>query len=159
MNRPGRLTTWILMLLTGIMATGVIATFFIMKQPQFGKAPSGVRLEALKRSPNFRDGRFQNITHTTTMSKGYTMLGEVYRWLFKTYPRKRPAGTIPSQKTNLLTLPPDSNVLVWFGHSSYFLQLNGIRILVDPVFSGTASPAFGSVKAFAGTDIYTADHA
>jgi L-ascorbate metabolism protein UlaG (beta-lactamase superfamily) len=157
MRRPGKIVKWILVLLTGIIAMGVIATFFIMKQPQFGKAPSGARLEALKRSPNFRNGRFQNITHTTTMSKGYTMVGEIYRWLFKTYPRTRPAGSIPSEKTNLKTLPPDSNILVWFGHSSYFMQLNGVRILVDPVFSGTASPAFASIKAFAGTDIYTAD--
>ncbi|HEY4154370.1 MAG TPA: MBL fold metallo-hydrolase [Puia sp.] len=50
-----------------------------------------------------------------------------------------------------------SDVLVWFGHSSYFIQLDGKRILVDPVFSGSASPFSFSVKAFEGTDIYTTD--
>jgi len=53
-----------------------------------------------------------------------------------------------------LHLPIDSNVLVWFGHSSYFIQLDGKRILVDPVFSGNASPIPGTVTAFKGTDRY-----
>lgn len=47
-------------------------------------------------------------------------------------------------------------VLVWFGHSSYFLRIDGVSVLVDPVFSGYASPyAFGT-KAFAGTEIFQA---
>jgi L-ascorbate metabolism protein UlaG (beta-lactamase superfamily) len=37
------------------------------------------------------------------------------------------------------------------------MQLEGKRILVDPVFSGAASPFSFSIKAFKGTDIYTPD--
>jgi L-ascorbate metabolism protein UlaG (beta-lactamase superfamily) len=59
-------------------------------------------------------------------------------------------------KTDLLHLPPDADVLVWFGHSSYFIQLDGKRFLVDPVFSGNASPVPGTVKSFKGTDVYAA---
>ncbi len=55
----------------------------------------------------------------------------------------------------MLNLPIDTNVLVWFGHSSYYIQTDGKRILVDPVFSGNASPVPGTVKSFNGTDIYT----
>jgi len=47
--------------------------------------------------------------------------------------------------------------LVWFGHSSYFMQVDGKKILVDPVFSGSASPFSFSIKAFNGTDRYTPD--
>jgi L-ascorbate metabolism protein UlaG (beta-lactamase superfamily) len=57
-------------------------------------------------------------------------------------------------KTNLMDLPVGTDVLIWFGHSSYFMQLDGKRILVDPVFSGNASPLPGSNKAFKGTDRY-----
>jgi L-ascorbate metabolism protein UlaG (beta-lactamase superfamily) len=64
---------------------------------------------------------------------------------------------IPSVKTDLLALPVGRDVLVWFGHSSYFMQIDGKRILVDPVFSGNASPVPGTLKAFKGTDIYTVD--
>nr|WP_246624807.1 MBL fold metallo-hydrolase [Oceanobacter mangrovi] len=43
------------------------------------------------------------------------------------------------------------------GHSSYFIQLDGQRILIDPVFSQYASPVPGTNGAFAGTNIYTTD--
>ena len=43
------------------------------------------------------------------------------------------------------------------GHSSYFLQIEGKKILVDPVFSGSVSPLKITNKAFDGTDIYTAN--
>lgn len=58
-------------------------------------------------------------------------------------------------KTDLLNLPVNTNVLVWFGHSSYFIQIDGKRILVDPVLSGNASPIPRTAKSFKGTDIYT----
>jgi L-ascorbate metabolism protein UlaG (beta-lactamase superfamily) len=41
------------------------------------------------------------------------------------------------------------------GHSSYFIQLDGVKILVDPVFSGNASPVSFTTKAYAGSDVYT----
>lgn len=37
------------------------------------------------------------------------------------------------------------------------MQIEGKRFLVDPVFSGSASPVPGTVKAFKGTDRYTVD--
>ena len=64
---------------------------------------------------------------------------------------------MPSQKTDLRKLDPSKDVLVWFGHSSYYLQLNGKRILVDPVFSGNASPVSFTTKSFDGADVYTTD--
>jgi L-ascorbate metabolism protein UlaG (beta-lactamase superfamily) len=67
---------------------------------------------------------------------------------------RKPQQQIASVKTNLFDLDSKENVLVWFGHSSYFIQLNGKRILVDPVFSGFASPFSFSIKAFNGADIY-----
>ena len=127
-----------------------------MQHPKFGKAPSGKQLELIKQSPNFKDGKFQNIHFTPTLSEGYSMTVVMWDFLFKKFPRQKPTDTIPSIKTNLLKLPIDSNVLVWFGHSSYFIQLDGKRFLIDPVFSGNASPVPGNNKSFKGTDIYTA---
>lgn len=50
-------------------------------------------------------------------------------------------------------MPEDSDWMVWFGHSSYLLQLSGKRVLVDPVFC-MASPVSFVNKPFKGTDIY-----
>lgn len=85
------------------------------------------------------------------------MSGVAYDFVFTKFPRTQPTDTIPSIKTDLKNLLITENVLVWFGHSSYFIQLNGKRFLVDPVFSGNASPVPNSNKSFTGTDIYSVD--
>ena len=135
-----------------------IATYFYMKQPQFGALPEGARLELIKKSPNYKNGKFRNLVEKPTISEGYSISGEIYKSLFKKFPRREPTSSLPSVKTDLKSLPADSNVLVWFGHSSFFLQLDGVKILVDPIFSGIASPLPWGVKAYKGTDIYTADN-
>lgn len=140
---------------TAIVLT--IITVFYMRQSKFGKSPSGERLEVLKKSPNFKDGKFQNFSYTPELTEGHSMIGVMYDQFFKKAPRRTPTDTIPSIKTDLLNLAPDENILVWFGHSSYFIRIDGKNILVDPVFSGNASPVPGTNKSFKGTDIYTVD--
>ncbi len=128
-----------------------------MRQAKFGKAPAGNRLSELQKSSNYKNGKFQNLSVTPELAEGYNIVGVTYNVLFNNEPRRKPGDTIPSIKTDLLNLPIDKDILVWFGHSSYFIQLDGKRFLVDPVFSGNASPIPGTVKSFNGTDIYTVD--
>src|SRR5690554_4082664 len=108
----------------------VIATLGYMQLPKFGKSPQGKRLELIKQSPNYRDGKFQNIHFTPYVSEGYSMTRIAYDFAFTTFPRTNPTDTIPSIKTDLKSLAKSENVLVWFGHSSYFIQLNGKRFLI-----------------------------
>ena len=73
----------------------------------------------------------------------------------------RPANTappkpLPSIRTDLRQLPDDRATLVWFGHSSYLLKIGKTHILVDPVFSGNASPVSFFAKAFPGSNVYGA---
>ena len=128
-----------------------------MRKAKFGKQPAGARLERIEQSPNYRNGKFQNLHHTPTLTEGYHFVGVTYEFFFKKNPRRRPADRIPTTKTDLLNLQPQDDVLVWFGHSSYFIQLDGKKMLVDPVFSGNASPLPGTNKAFPGTDRYDVD--
>lgn len=146
--------TIILLTIVLLLAT---ATYFYMRQPQFGKAPSGARLTRLQQSPNYKDGKFQNTHHTPSLTEGYSMTKVMYNFIFGKFPRTRPTDCLPSVKTDLKNLPVNENVLVWFGHSSYFIQLNGKRFLIDPVFSGNASPVPNTNKAFKGTDIYSVE--
>jgi L-ascorbate metabolism protein UlaG (beta-lactamase superfamily) len=157
MTRFRRILKRMAIILVTLIALIAITTVIIMQLPQFGKAPSGQRLERIKNSPNYKNGKFQNRIPTPIIPEGYTMTGEVIRTFFGKNPRKFPTDSFPSVKTDLKALPKDSNVLVWFGHSSYFMQVNGKRILVDPVLMGSASPLPFGVKAFRGTDIYTPD--
>lgn len=126
-----------------------------MRQSKFGAKPSGKRLEAIRKSPNFKNGQFKNLSDTPQLTEGHTIAGVTFEFFFRRKPRRIPLDTIPSVKTDLLNLPPDEDVMVWFGHSSYFIQIDGKRFLIDPVFSGNASPLPGTNKAFRGTDRYT----
>jgi L-ascorbate metabolism protein UlaG (beta-lactamase superfamily) len=124
---------------------------------KFGKTPSGKLQQQIQKSKNFRDGKFQNLNFTPQLTEGTTVPKVLYSFLFKKNPRTKPPGAIPSVKTDLLNLSADKDLLVWFGHSSYFIQIDGKKFLIDPVFSGNASPLPGTNKAFDGTDRYTVD--
>jgi L-ascorbate metabolism protein UlaG (beta-lactamase superfamily) len=146
---------WIMISFVGLIVVLALTTIFYIQQAKFGKYPAGARLEKLKKSPHYKDGQFQNIHHTPEITEGYSYYEVISEFLFKQNPNRVPIDNIPSIKKDLLHLPVGENILVWFGHSSYFIQLDGKRILVDPVFSGNASPVPGTNKAFKGTDRYT----
>ena len=141
-------------ILVGVL---IMATALYMQQDKFGKSPSRERIERIKQSPNFKNGKFQNLIKTPQLAEGHNYFEVIYENYIKKIPRHHPVDSIPSIKTDLLHLPIHSNVLIWFGHSSYFIQIDGKRILVDPVFSGNASPIPRTVKAFKGTDAYTVE--
>lgn len=155
MKRFRKIVKWVMIVtLSGVVVLGISA-FVYLQHPKFGKAPSGKRLVRIRKSPNYRNGKFQNKTETPTFAGGHTFWGEVRKSLFNKYPGRSPLTPIPSIKTHLLNLPVENDVLVWFGHSSCFIQLDGKRLLIDPVFSTNASPISGSVKAFEGTSLYS----
>ena len=136
-----------------LLALGI---FFYIRQPQFGKLPSGERLSRIEKSPHYKNGSFHNLIESPTISKGYSFAGELYKTVFKTYPRRSPVDSLPSVKTDLLKIPVDSNLAVWFGHSSVFIQLHKKRFLIDPSFSGKASPLPWGTRAYKGSNIYSA---
>lgn len=125
-----------------------------MQQPQFGKAPAGERLERIKRSPHYKQGAFQNLSHTPALTEGVSYFKVFRQFFFEKNKRSKPLSELPSQKIDLNQLAPTEDILVWFGHSSYFLQVDGKKFLVDPVFSGNASPISGTTKSFKGSDVY-----
>lgn len=126
-----------------------------MQYKTFGRLPKGAQLERIKQSPNYKNGAFQNVIPTEVMLKDAPRLK-----LFSSMLRKPaytvPALPIPTMRTNLRQLNDAQPVIVWFGHSSYLIRHQGFTILVDPVFSGQASPVSFTGKAFPGADAYTA---
>jgi L-ascorbate metabolism protein UlaG (beta-lactamase superfamily) len=134
-----------------------IVTVLILQQSKFGKLPSGERAERIKASPNYKNGAFENQSITPVKTEGVSYFSVIKKFFFGREKRVSPIDRIPSTKTDLLHLEKDKDLLVWFGHSSYFIQIDGKRILVDPVLSGNASPFSFSMKAFKGTDVYSPD--
>lgn len=134
-----------------------IVTFYTLNQVKFGKMPSGERLERIKKSLNYKNGSFQNQSYTPVMVDDTSYYSVGKEMLTGKNKRVAPVDVLPSIKTNLKHLDKDQDILVWFGHSSYFIQLDGKRILVDPVLSGSASPFSFTIKAFNGANVYSAE--
>ncbi|MCF8254762.1 MAG: MBL fold metallo-hydrolase [Bacteroidia bacterium] len=132
-----------------------IAAALILNQDKFGEMPSGNRLKRIEQSPNYRNGSFQNQHETPDLSEDATYYSVLKEFMFTKHQRKIPTDTVPSQKINLSTILPDEQILVWFGHSSYYMQIDGKKILMDPVLSGAASPIAFTTKAFIGTNNYS----
>lgn len=132
---------------------GTIAVY--MTFPLFGKKPSGARLERMLKSPNYRDGKFQNISPTPQLTQNLGLA--IYEYLFKKSGDITPQTPLPSVQINWKDLPAKVPALVWLGHSSYLMVIDGKTILVDPVLSQSASPMPGGGKPFKGTDVTTAE--
>lgn len=82
---------------------------------------------------------------------------KMMREFFRKHPDTAPSVQLPFVKTDLSKLSSAEPVIVWFGHSSYLLRIQGKNLLVDPVFSGNAAPLSFMVKAFPGANEYKAD--
>jgi L-ascorbate metabolism protein UlaG (beta-lactamase superfamily) len=147
----------LLIIIISIVLALIIIVYAYMRLPKFGAASSGERLQRIHHSPNFKNGQFQNLSVTPSFTEGATMGKVMKEFFFVKSPGRRPPGVLPSQKIDLHVLDPDSNVLVWFGHSSYFMQIDRKKFLVDPVLSGHASPFKFTTKSFPGSDVYTVD--
>lgn len=124
----------------------IFGIYTLLKAPKFGRRPKGERLRRIRASPNFRKGQFRNLSPTPSLTEGANFGTVLKTFLLNKEKNRFPKKPIPSQKNNLHKLPPEENILVWFGHSSYYLQLENKRFLVDPVFSGSASPIPGGTR-------------
>jgi L-ascorbate metabolism protein UlaG (beta-lactamase superfamily) len=110
----------------------------------FGADPSGERLARIRRSPHFKDGVFQNPGGTArTRPSGSTL--DFARVFFDKdeRPRRAPKGTVPVHPTTLADIakPPATGLrLTWMGHSSVLAEIDGTRVLFDPVWGERCSP-------------------
>ncbi|WP_198517296.1 MBL fold metallo-hydrolase [Vibrio sp. HA2012] len=148
-----RLTSAIKYLGTFTVALGS-AMYGYLQLPQFASP----KVEPQPYQARFYDGKFHNLVDAPVMSGNDSFFVGLYKFLTDKQDNDvKPSSAIPSVKTDLHNLSLTDNTIVWMGHSSYYLQLDGVRFLVDPVFSENASPVPYTNVAFQGSNIYTAD--
>ncbi|KQM34681.1 MBL fold metallo-hydrolase [Chryseobacterium sp. Leaf201] len=133
----------------------VILYFVITGREVFGAEAKGERLEKMRRSEHYKDRQFQNLSITPSLAEGYSMPKVMLDFFFKKKnPLLKPVKDIPAVHTDLKNLPADRDVFIWLGHSSYYMKLDGVSFLVDPVLSSYGSPFRFFNKAFAGADLF-----
>lgn len=113
-----------------------------------GAVPEGARLERIRQSANYRGDRFVN-PDPAVMSQYLEMTRE---WLMGGSDHRKPADAVPVVELGRADLErlPDSGLRVtWLGHSSTLVEVDGHRVLMDPMWSQRSSPfAFAGPRRF-----------
>jgi L-ascorbate metabolism protein UlaG (beta-lactamase superfamily) len=121
-----------------------------MALASFGARASGLRLERMKSSPRYKDGTFHNAAPVAMGLKKGSVAPTISEFLCGGQ-RRTPPGPLPS--TSPLahwSRPPETGLrATWLGHSTVLLEIDGLRVLTDPVWGERASPVtFAGPKRF-----------
>ena len=115
------------------MSLAVVVVVLPQTWEALGRAPSGERLERMKRSPQWHEGTFANPEAI------------VNDWTETLSALSASADASPKVPLDVarpdISSPPASGLRVtWFGHASTLVEVDGQRILTDPMWSDRAGP-------------------
>lgn len=123
-----------------VIITLIVATIlFLNLYPAFGGNPSKEQLRKHRQSRNYRKNKFIYPEPSKTVQ--LKNMGSLLRDYAKGNPNVKPAKAIPMDRFDLNSLEGQTQPsITWFGHSALLLQLEGKRILLDPMFGKSPSP-------------------
>jgi L-ascorbate metabolism protein UlaG (beta-lactamase superfamily) len=110
-----------------------------------GARVAGLRRERVHASRRFREGKFHNtaplrstLVAGQTLGQRFGILGEFVRG----GPGRVPDVTLPIERPlEAWTRAPETGFrATWLGHSTVLLEIDGVRVLTDPVFGERVSP-------------------
>lgn len=125
--------------------------YWFVSQPQMDPLMTEARKKKIEASPHYVNGQFVPEHPHGEIKVG---MGFWKEFLFPTPGKTIPKDTMIHEKTDLKSLPPNEDVVVWMGHSSFYMQLHGKKILIDPVAAKYASPVPFVDKAMDGSNVY-----
>ena len=107
-----------------------------------GKRAQGARLERVQASPRWRDGKFQNLHPVAPGLRDPNASMPTIGEFLCGGERRVPTGPLPSlDPREAWAHPPQSGLrATWLGHSTVLIEIDGLRVLTDPVWGPRASP-------------------
>ena len=120
----------------------VAAAAWVLSTPPFGGKLEGERLARARANPQYQNGAFVN-----PMPPAGYRAADVWNLISGQFfgdEVREPPSAIPVLAVAPETLkaaPPASSLRAfWIGHASVYIEVDGLRLLVDPIFSDYASP-------------------
>lgn len=146
LSKSHKLVRAVVVLIIIIMGIVVAVFTFLKLWPAFGgKASKEDKKDYARRAENYHDDRFFNdgdfqIQHKAEKNDDRIMSTKL----------TEPKAKLPVKSSSYDLNPEQNNVqITWFGHSSLLLQMHGMNILIDPMFSERISPvSFAGPKRF-----------
>lgn len=129
--------SWLLWASVSTIAASTLAAVLLHAWHTLGVTPGGERLSRMQDSPQWSEGRFANAQPMWMNNRSALMR------LFESTPADLPDTPVPvvidGGKT--LRIPPASGLRVtWFGHSFVLVEIDGVTVLTDPLWSERPSP-------------------
>jgi L-ascorbate metabolism protein UlaG (beta-lactamase superfamily) len=130
----------LLRLFAVVLGLGLLATWLSTDHFRaFGGSPDAARL---RQSPHFDGKQFVNVEYTPMMA-GDSSLAVLRHWLFGRELRAPncPLPLYPDGAAQLARPPASGLRVTWLGHSTTIIEVDGVTVLTDPVWSERASPS------------------
>ncbi len=130
-----RVVSWTFL---AVMSAAVVLLAFAWEG--LGHRATGARRARMERSPQWKDGSFENpqplVNHWVEMLSGVTDVSP------DVSPKSqiRPPHLDPA---TFRTAPPSGLRVTWFGHASTLVEIDGARVLTDPMWSERSTPISG----------------
>jgi len=145
-------------LLLALLALLGIAAFVVLSLPPFGGKATGARLERMRGNPQFENGQFVNVERPAPYS--FAVVRTLIAGQFSGDEVREPPAPMPIVAVDpaaLAAAPKPGLRAFWIGHASVYVEVDGVRVLIDPVFSEYASPFPVGPKRFHPPPIALAD--
>ncbi|MFE5587188.1 MBL fold metallo-hydrolase [Kitasatospora sp. NPDC056531] len=126
------------------LAAGLGATAWSLRDlpAAFGRRPDGEREERVRNSPQYRDGVFHNAPSSLARTAGAPGVdpATVRRMMFERTGRV-PAHPVPTVRPAATGPAAEGVEITWYGHASALVEIEGSRVLLDPIWSDRCSPS------------------
>jgi L-ascorbate metabolism protein UlaG (beta-lactamase superfamily) len=124
-----------------VVAVAFLVAFVLSSEGRtaMGAPPSGERLEQIKNSPQWSGGHFNDVLPR----QASPFVESMKAFLFGGSDHRLPSQPLPVERRTRADFdaPPESGLrITWLGHSTLIIELDGKRILIDPVWGPYAAP-------------------
>ncbi len=119
----------------------IVIVLFMNLSPEFGGKATAEQKKAYLTSKNYEDGKFVNVKRVE-MDMSLRDMGKGIVEYLKSQPNTTPKEDVPVTKTDSTSIVNYNGParLIWFGHSSFILQIEGKIVLIDPMLGPVPAP-------------------
>lgn len=122
-----------------VLLMQVVVAAYFTGWTAMGVQASGARLQRMERSDRWQDGHFVNVLPRVEPD----FIPAMRAWLSQGSPHSVPSEAPPvvHRVAADFSAPPASGLrITWLGHSTLLVEIDGRRILIDPVWGERSSP-------------------
>jgi len=131
-----RLSIGIAVVFLTVLVSGII---FINVSPEFGGKILESKEKEYSKSVNYSEGKFKLTVPISTSEDRWKSIWKFFKSKLNKKPLS-PINPVPVDSLELVNYEQKATKLIWFGHSTFLIQMQGLNILLDPMFGEYPAP-------------------